>query len=192
MGPTPDPFNASQRRAKEMAEDAVPPAAPTTLELEARIRALESQLAAAHQEIERQDNPEPARTGRRTRRTPERDLSEETRDTAERTIDEASRLFRGMTMAYAEGLRSAADAVGAFSDELSRRRDSDRDKKDRERIGKLPEDFYAGYLKAVNRALTIPERTVERFQEAYKDERDKEKDKPPVRDDSDQDRDAQR
>jgi hypothetical protein len=80
-----------------------------------------------------------------------------------------------MTMAYAEGLRTAADAVGAFSDELSKRRDEDREHNDRERVGKLPEDVVSSYLKAVNRALTIPERTLDRFQDEYKEDRDKAK-----------------
>jgi hypothetical protein len=40
----------------------------------------------------------------------------------------------------------------------------------------------------MNRALTIPERTVDRFQDAYKDEREKDKARP----EDDEDRDAPR
>jgi hypothetical protein len=156
-----------------MADDVPGTAAPTTQELEARIRALEAELAVARQEIARADRPERGREGSRARRRQERNLSDDARETADRTVDEMSRLFRSMTMAYAEGLRTAADAVGAFSDELTRRRDEDREHSDRERVGKLPEDVVASYLKAVNRALTIPERTLDRFQDEYKEERDK-------------------
>ena len=92
-------------------------------------------------------------------------------------------------MAYAEGLHTAADAVGAFSEELTRRRDEDREHSDRERVGRLPEDVVASYLKAVDRALKIPERTLDRFQDEYKDERDKDEEKGRDRDD---DRDAPR
>jgi hypothetical protein len=167
-----------------MADDVPTPAASTTLELEARIRALESQLAAAREEIAHRDRPDRDRDRSRPRRRADRNLSDDARDTADRTVDEVSRLFRSMTMAYAEGLRSAADAVGAFSEELTRRRDEDREHNDRERVGKLPEDMVASYLKAVNRALTIPERTLDRFQDEYKEERDKET--------NDRDRDAPR
>lgn len=164
-----------------MADDVPTPAASTTHELEARIRALESQLAAARQEIDRGERPAPRREGSRARRQG-RDLSDDARETADRTVDEMSRLLRSMTMAYAEGLRSAADAVGAFSEELTRRRDEDREQNDRERVGKLPEDVVASYLKAVNRALTIPERTLDRFQDEYREERDKDKEKGRDRD----------
>lgn len=172
-----------------MAHDAPTPAASTTVELEARIRALESQLADARQEIDRRDRPEPRREGGRARRRQGRDLSDDARETADRTVDEMSRLFRSMTMAYAEGLRTAADAVGTFSEELTRRRDEDREHNERERVGKLPEDVVSSYLKAVNRALTIPERTLDRFQDEYKEERDKDQEKGR---DRDEDRDAPR
>jgi hypothetical protein len=165
-----------------MADDVPTPAAATTHELEARIRALESQLAAARQEIDRRDRPERRGEASRSRRRHDRNLSDDARETADRTVDEMSRLLRGVTMAYAEGLRTAADAVGAFSDELTRRRDEDREQNDRERVGKLPEDLVASYLKAVNRALTIPERTLDRFQDEYKEERDKEQDRDRAED----------
>ena len=156
-----------------MADDVPVTAAPSTQELEARIRALVAELSLARQEIARENRPEGSRQGSRGRRRHDRNLSDDARETADRTVDEMSRLLRGMTMAYAEGLRTAADAVGAFSDELTRRRDEDREHSDRERVGKLPEDVVASYLKAVNRALTIPERTLDRFQDEYKEERDK-------------------
>lgn len=158
-----------------MADDVPGTAAPTTQELEARIRALEAELAVARRQIEHHDRPERGREGSRARRRQERSLSDDARETADRTVDEVSRLFRSMTMAYAESLRTAADAVGAFSDELTRRRDEDHEHSDRERIGKLPEDVVSSYLKAVNRALTIPERTLDRFQDEYKEERDRAK-----------------
>ena len=50
----------------------------------------------------------------------------------------------------------------------------------------LPGDVYASYLKAVNRALRIPERAVDRFQEAYK--REEERDRSAERGDPDRPR----
>jgi hypothetical protein len=172
-----------------MADDAPTPAATTTQDLEARIRALEAELAAARREINRGEPSERDSEGRRGRRRSERDLADDARETADRTVDEVSRLLRSMTMAYAESLRSAADAVGAFSDELTRRRDRDREHNDRERVGRLPEDLAASYLKAVDRALTIPERTIDRFRDEYKDERDRDEKEGRVRD---EDREAPR
>ena len=171
-----------------MADDAPTPAASTTQELEARIRALEAELSAARREINRGE-PSGGREGRRSRRRSERDLADDARETADRTVDEVSRLLRSMTMAYAESLRSAADAVGAFSDELTKRRESDREHSDRERVGRLPEDLAASYLKAVDRALTIPERTINRFRDEYKDERERDEQQGRVRD---EDREAPR
>jgi Mg2+ and Co2+ transporter CorA len=165
------------------------PATSTTQELEARIRALEAELSVARQEIGRQERPEPRPSGDRARRRADRNLVDDAKETADRTVDEVSRLFRSMTMAYAESLRTVADAVGAFSDELTRRRDADREQNDRERVGKLPEDVVASYLRAVDRALTIPKRTFDRFQDEYKEERDKERTK---RRDRDEDLDAPR
>jgi hypothetical protein len=155
------------------------PALSTLEALEARIQTLEGELAVARREIDRRDRQQRTQRRDRGRRSERRDVSDSTRETADRAIDETSRLFRSMTMAYAEGLRSAADAVGAFSDELSRRNDDD----DRERLASLPGDVYASYLKAVNRALKIPERTVDRFQESYK--REEERDRAADRDDPD-------
>lgn len=172
-----------------MADDASTTAASTTQELEARIRALEAELAATRQQIDRRERAEHDREGRRARRRSDRDLADDARETADRTVDEVSRLLRSMTMAYAESLRSAADAVGAFSDELTRRRDRDREHNDRERIGRLPEDLAASYLKAVDRALTIPERTIDRFRDEYKEERDRDEKQGRVRD---EDREAPR
>jgi hypothetical protein len=153
-----------------MADDVPTQAASTTQTLEDRIRALEAELAATRQEIHRRERPTPRPEGCRASHQ-DRDLSDDAQRAADRTVDEMSRFFRTMTTAYVEGLRSAADAVGAFSDELTQRHDGDGERDDRERVGRLPEDMVASYLKAMRRALTISERTLDRFQDEYKDER---------------------
>jgi hypothetical protein len=151
-----------------MAENDAEPAVTTLEALDARIRMLEDELGSARREIERRDRQERRRERTQGRRTERSDVAESTRETADRAIDETNRLFRSMTMAYVEGIRSAADAVGSFSDEFARRADDD----DRERLANLPGDLYSSYLSAVNQALKIPGRAVDRFQDSYRrDER---------------------
>ena len=153
-----------------MAEgEAVPSVTPTEA-LEARLRALEAELAVARAEIDRRNREDRHHRRDSDRRSRRRDVADSTRETTDRAIDEVNRLLRGMTLAYAEGLRSAADAVGTFSDELAGRTEEDTD---RERLAYLPVDIYASYLKAMNRALTIPERSVDRFQEGYRREEER-------------------
>jgi hypothetical protein len=143
-------------------------------ELEARIRALEAQLASKERDLERAERESAASDSRRERRRAEiRDNTEATRETANRTYDEASRLFRAFTMAHIEGLRAVTDTVGTFADEVAKRRD-DRDE-DRDAFAALPADLYAGYIKAVEESLKIPGRTNEKFHESY--ERTREEDR---------------
>jgi hypothetical protein len=135
-------------------------------ELEARIRALEAQLATKERES--------ASDNRRERRRAEiRDNAEATREVANRSFDEATRLFRAFTMAHIEGLRAVTDTVGTFADEVAKRRD-EKDE-DRDAFAALPADLYAGYIKAVDEALKIPERTSEKFQDSYRRTGDEEK-----------------
>jgi len=147
-----------------MAENDAAPAVTSLEALEARIRLLEDELGSARREIDRRDRQERRQDRTQGRRAVRDDVAGSTRETADRAIDETNRLFRSMTMAYVEGLRSAADAVGSFSDEFSRRSEDD----DRERLATLPADIYSSYLSAVNQALKIPGRAVDRFQESYR------------------------
>jgi hypothetical protein len=126
-------------------------------ELRARVDQLEADLSRKDRELS---------SVRRGRRPEERELTETTRETTNRTIDEVNKLFRSLTLGYLEGLRTAADAVGTFADEVARRSPAEAEDMAKD----LPGDIYAGYLKAVNQALKIPERSVDKFQETYKQE----------------------
>ena len=148
MAATPNP--AEDRPQSESVGDLI-------AELRARVDQLEVDLARKDRELS---------SARRAQRPEERELSETTRETTNRTIDEANKLFRGLTLGYLEGLRTAADAVSTFADEVTRRTPSDAEDMAKD----LPGDIYAGYLKAVNQALKIPERSVDKFQESYKQE----------------------
>jgi hypothetical protein len=138
--------------------------------LEARIRALEAQLESKERELERAER-ESAQDDRQAQRRAEvRDNVEASRDVTYRTFDEASRLFRALTQAHIEGLRAVTDTVGTFADEVSKRRDAK--DRDRDSLADLPNDIYAGYIKAVDQALKIPGRTTEKFQDTYQRTRD--------------------
>ena len=141
-----------------MAEGEQPVVSMSRDELEARVLQLEAELERKERALQRRE-----REQERRERSDRRELTDTTRDTANRTIDEANKLFRGFTLAYIEGLRAAADAFGTFADEVSRRNPPEEE----DMVRNLPGDLYAGYLKAVNQALKIPDRAVERFDEAY-------------------------
>jgi hypothetical protein len=162
-----------------MADDAgagsVPSTGASRESLEARVRELEAELDRKQRALERAERDADRDERRSGRRSEHRDNIDRSRDVTERSFDEANRLFRAFTMAHVEGLRAVADAMGTFADEVTRRRDRD----DRDTVGRLPSDLYAGYINAVDEALKIPERTTERFQETYRRARNEDRDRRP-------------
>ena len=151
-----------------MADEAQPVSSLTRDELQARVHELEAELQRKERALERAERSE-----RRERRS-ERRETESARKTIDRTVDEANRTVRGLTLAYLEGLRTAANAVEEFAREVERRNPADEDDDDLAR--NLPRDLYSGYLKAVNRALKIPENAIDKFYETYHpEEEDKER-----------------
>ena len=149
-----------------MAEAEQPVVSMSRDELEARVLQLEAEVERKDRALQRRE-----RDAERRERSERRELTDSTRDTANRLIDETNKLVRGFTLAYVEGLRAAADAFGTFADEVSRRNPPDEE----DTIRDLPGDLYSGYLKAVNQALRIPERAIDRLDETYRREDDSER-----------------
>jgi hypothetical protein len=154
-----------------MADEAQPVSSLTKDELQARVYELEAELQRKERALERAE-----RASERRERRPERRETESARKTIDRTVDEANRTVRGLTLAYLEGLRTAANAVEEFAREVERRNPPDDDDDDADDLARnLPRDLYSGYLKAVNRALKIPENAIDKFYETYHpEEKDKE------------------
>ena len=90
-------------------------------------------------------------------------------DATNRAIDEAGDVFRGSVLACVEGLRLTANVVTAFAEEVL-----DQNKPGAERTTfsdlkrNLPGDIMNGLTEAVNRAVDIPSKMNDKFNESYK------------------------
>lgn len=90
-------------------------------------------------------------------------------DATNRAIDEAGDVVRGSILACVEGLRLTANVVTAFAEEVL-----DQNKPGAERTTfsdlkrNLPGDIMNGLTEAVNRAVDIPSKMNDKFNESYK------------------------
>lgn len=147
-------------RTVESDQAAVTPAGDAA-ELHARIAALEAELTKTREQVSRLSR-EP-RGGRR-RRSESEDPAETIRDITERVDSEGRRLFRALVLSQMQQVRLTADLVASFAQRIER--DHPADDPDMERD--LPRDLLDGWLDAVDRSLEIPEKTLETFEETYK------------------------
>jgi hypothetical protein len=126
---------------------------------------LEGELNRMRDEMARLNRETRERTSdRRRARSETRDRVEDVREIVERVDGEGRRLFRALVLSQVEQLRLTADLVGSFAERIER--DNRPDDPDLERD--LPRDVIDGLLDTIDRSLDIPERTIERFEETYK------------------------
>lgn len=147
--------------------------------LRARLRELESQRTGTDE-----NEFESRRSPRRFRRGSSDDPRDIARDLPVRLLDETNKFVRALTFAYLEQVRLAADVLDEFTEEVFKRNrplsetgseDAPRRRTITDLTTSLPGDFYAGFVRALDRSLDIPSRSVERFHEAYRQtERDAE------------------
>ncbi len=109
-------------------------------------------------------------------RPSEKRTSDSFRDLSDRAIDEASKMARGITLSYIEGLRTAADALTTFVDEVSDRNRPEDEDSVRDLVTKLPGDIYSGYIDALDRSLDLPSNTITKFNDTYNESSDVEQD----------------
>jgi len=152
-----------------VADDLVPatqaPEDDESARLRARVEVLEAELRMRNRELsdlrrERRERRERPREERRERR----DMGETAREIVERADEEGRRFVRAMVLTQLEQLRMTADLVGSFAEEVVRRNPADDPDADRD----LPRDLYESMLDTVDRALEIPEKTVDTFRDTYK------------------------
>ena len=130
--------------------------------LRARIATLEIELNKMRSEVARLNREQ--RQERRSTRSEGRDRVEAVREIAERIDGEGRRAFRALMLSQVEQMRLTADLVSSFATRIER--DNPADDPDLERD--LPRDLLDGWLDTVDRALDIPEKTIETFEETYK------------------------
>lgn len=90
-------------------------------------------------------------------------------ETTDNAIDEANNLARGITMAVLEQIRLSADVVTSFVDDVFDRNSRENKSGNKDLTTRLPGDISAAYVDAVDRALKIPKKTIDKFQESYKE-----------------------
>lgn len=146
-------------RTVEAAADA---AADEAAGLRARIATLEIELNKLRSEVARLNREH--RPERRGGRSETQDRVETIKDIVERVDGEGRRAFRAMVLSQMEQMRLTADLISSFATRIER--DNPPDDPDVERD--LPRDLMDGWLETVDRALDIPEKTIETFDETYK------------------------
>ena len=130
--------------------------------LRARIATLEVELNKMRSEVARLNREQ--RGERRSGRSEGRDRVETMREIAERVDGERRRFFRAMVHSQLEQMRLAADLMSSFATRIERENPADDPDVERD----LPNDLLDGWLDTVDRALDIPEKAIETFEETYK------------------------
>ena len=152
-----------------MADNPNQPAASTTASaadpdegLRSRIATLEIELNKMRSEVERLNRER--RQEHRPARSEGADRVETIREIAERVDGERRRFFRAMVHSQMEQMRMAANLMSSFAERIERDNPADDPNVERD----LPKDILDGWLETVDRALDIPEKAIETFEETYK------------------------
>lgn len=130
--------------------------------LRARIALLEDELSKMRSDVARLSRDR--RPERRRPRNEEEDRVETVRNIVDRVDGEGRRVFRALVSSQMEQLRLTADLMSSFAERIER--DNPADDPDPERD--LPRDVMDGLLETIDRSLDIPEQTIERFEETYR------------------------
>ena len=155
----------SERTVEAAAEAAADAAVDEAAGLRARIATLEVELNKMRSEVSRLNREQRReRPERRGSRSEVQDRIETVKEIVERVDGERRRFFRAMVLSQMEQLRMSADLVASFAARVER--DNPPDDPDVEKD--LPRDLMDGWLETVDRALEIPEKAVETFEETYK------------------------
>jgi hypothetical protein len=146
--------------------------------LRKRVQELESEVASKDRELRergrgpRYTPPPPPREGEAEHRTSARRetrrVASDVSDTASRKSELATRAIRGATLASLDAVRLFADSISGLVDgALDRNRPRDRDDTVNELSRRLPSDFSASLVDAVDELIDIPARAASRFAETY-------------------------
>lgn len=147
---------------KPNAESASSVEADEADQLRARIATLEAELNRVRSEVTRLNSER--RQERRRSRSEAPDRVEAIRDIVERFDGEGRRVFRALALSQMAQMRLAANLMATFAERIERENPPDDPDLERD----LPRDLLDGWLETVDRSLDIPEKTIETFEEAYK------------------------
>ena len=104
----------------------------------------------------------------KTKTTDEKPLADLLKNTSNRAMDNTTKLVRGITLAYLEQLRLAANVANAFADDVSQMPTSKGKVSGEDFIKDLPRDIYTRFLNVIDQSLDIPNKAVDKFYEGYK------------------------
>lgn len=112
----------------------------------------------------------------------ERDLDDRDRDKGKssrsprritnRAADEGGGLFRGLALAGVEFVRATGSVMSSFADTVSDRNSPENKDSRSDLTRDLPKDIYSGALNAVEQALDIPDRVIDKLHEGYKESKE--------------------
>ena len=89
-----------------------------------------------------------------------------------RAVDEGSGLIRGVAVAGIESVRLAGGVMSSFADTVSQRNRPEEKDSTSDLTRDLPKDVYSGALNAVEQALDIPGKVIDKLQEGYNETRE--------------------
>ena len=134
--------------------------AETKQELEDEVARLRNRVL----ELEREHKDDKGDKGSRSSRSARRITG--------RAADEGGGLIRGLALAGVEAVRATGSVMSSFADTVSQRNSPDEKDSKSDLTRDLPKDIYSGVLNAVEQALDIPERVIDRLNEGYKESKD--------------------
>lgn len=95
--------------------------------------------------------------------------SETSRSSSKRAVNESRSIIRGVALAGVESVRLAGSVLSSFADTVSQRNSpEEKDSKDN-LTSDLPKDIYSGLVNAVDQALDMPGKVIDRLHEGYRE-----------------------
>ncbi|HXW82473.1 MAG TPA: hypothetical protein VEJ84_23445, partial [Acidimicrobiales bacterium] len=88
----------------------------------------------------------------------------------ERKLDELATLFRGMFRAGLDGFRVISDSASEFYDDVLEADTPEADDTPRDTLRRVPQEFFSGLSRALDRDLDAPRRAVNQFNHTYQHE----------------------
>ena len=122
-----------------------------------------ARLRAKVEELETDLASEKKRSRKSTKKT------EKTSSTSTRAIEETRGVIRGVTLAGVESLRVASSVLSSFADTVGERNRPEEKDSTADLTSDLPKDIYSGLVDAVDQALEIPGRVIDRLHEGYRE-----------------------
>jgi len=95
------------------------------------------------------------------------EATEIARELPNRALDELTRLTRGIVGASIEQIKISAEMLDDFATELGERNSPVQRASAQTVVGNLPRDVFAGVVKAIDRSLSFPSRTIQSFVDNY-------------------------